>query len=92
MRTITCAMVASCLVVMMGSMVFAADQAPKQPLPADEQQIANLAESHNKEEARAWLKSIKPAAGPAQAQQKFRPGTEYWQQSVLRGSRGKMQE
>ena len=91
MRALTCALVTTWLVAIMGTMTFAADEAPKQPLPAaaSGQQVVKLGERHNQTQLRTWIKSIKPSAGQPQ---KFRPGAEYWKQSVLRGGRGKMEE
>ncbi len=90
MKATTCAIMTGCLFLMMGAVASAAEaQGSKPVLAAEGEQIAQMGESHNQAQLRAWVNSIKPAAGHVEpAQQR----NEYWQQSVIRGNRGRVQE
>jgi len=90
MNTMACTITAGCLALLIGGTCFAAEVEGKQ-LPLETgSQVAEVGTSQNNAQLRAWLDSIKPAAGEvkAAAHQK----TEYWQQSVRRENRGHMQE
>lgn len=89
MKAKTCVTMTGCLLLMLGTVTFAADQVEQQLPTTEGKQIAQMGESHNKEQLRAWMNSIKPAAGPTQPAQQQ---TEYWRQSVHRGNRGHAQE
>lgn len=93
MKTTTCAFMASCLVLVMGTTCWAAEMTDKALTDNNGQQVASGTTTENKEELRAWLGSIKPAAGGQEAKpERQGGGTEYWQQTVRRENRGHLQE
>ncbi len=89
MNTMTCAITAGCLVLLVGTCFAAETEARLESSVAKEPQMAEAVVTPNNAQLRAWLDSIKPAAGQAKPVQHR---TEYWQQSVRRENRGHMQE
>lgn len=92
MKTTTCAFMASCLVLVMGTTCLAAEMTDKPLTDNNGQQVASGTTTENKEELRAWLGSIKPAAGQEVKPERQGGGTEYWQQTVRRENRGHLHE
>ena len=85
MKTKACALVTACLMVVFAAVANANEQGTDQKQSVNNQQNAQLAEGHSKEQLRSWLTSIKPAAGHIQQDQQK---TEYWQHSVMRKDKG----
>lgn len=90
MKTTTYAVMFGCLFLVMGGRCFAADTVPENKLlKASGRQIAELGAINNSDHLRAWVDSIKPAAGHVEPVHK---GTSYWERSVRRENRRQMQE
>lgn len=89
MKTTTYAVMFGCLFMMMGGRCFAADSAENKSMTAKDQQIAELGAIKDSDHLRAWVDSIKPAAGHVEPVHK---GTDYWERSVRRENRRQMQE
>ena len=90
MNTIACTITAGCLALLLGGTCFAVEAEGRQSV-GKEPQMAEVAMSQNNAQLRAWLDTIKPAAG-GEVQPAAHKRPEYWQQSVRRENRGHMQE
>ena len=89
MKTTTSLMIFGCLVLLMDGNCFAADGAETKATTTNNELVAALGEHRNNDQLRAWVTSIKPAAGHLNA---VHSETGYWDRSVRRENRRQNQE
>ncbi|MBA3015151.1 MAG: hypothetical protein KKD63_02560 [Proteobacteria bacterium] len=91
MKITMSAITIACLILLVGTMSNAADAVVSKEVSAENQQVVDLSKVRRHQKLRAWVDSIKPAAGHVET--KANPAaTEYWRQSVRRENRGTMRE
>lgn len=82
--------------VLMGATCFAADassaKVESKETVVSNQHAVDVSKVRRDQKLRAWVDSIKPAAGAGIDTKSTHPANEYWRQSVRRENRGAMQE
>lgn len=91
MKSIKRMVLAGGMLLLVGTTCFAADVVEQRDPTANKPQPVDLSKVHRNQKLRAWVNSIKPAAGGAM-EPATSPPREYWQQSVRRENRGSMKE
>lgn len=89
MKTVTCATMFGCLFFMMGASCLAVDTAENKTPTENGAQVAELGAIKQNDHLRAWVDSIKPAAGHVEP---VHQESGYWDKSVKRENRGHLQE
>lgn len=89
MKTTTCAMMFGSLLLLVAGNCLAAETTANKPLTARDEQVAELGVNKQNEQLRAWVDSIKPAAGHVEP---VHQGPGYWERSVRRDTQRHMQE
>jgi len=91
MKTTTSVIMTGCFVMLLaGTLCFAAEVAEQKEAAAINKQAVDQSAAQQDQKLRAWVGSIKPAAGPVTPS--AHPENEYWHQSVRRENRGSMHE